>query len=63
MRATDEAGVAYDITVAESNFVWQAPPVVQAANYKAGQKGAIVELFGWPYKDVKQECSFLAQAG
>jgi alpha-amylase len=37
--------------------------VNQPDNYKNGQKGAIVELFGWPYGDVKQECSFLAKAG
>jgi alpha-amylase len=28
-----------------------------------GQKGAIVELFGWPYADIKEECEFLGKAG
>jgi len=39
--------------VEPANFIWQAPQINQSGNYKSGQKGAIVELFGWPYDDVK----------
>jgi alpha-amylase len=63
VRATDAGGKQYEITVAPSNFVWQNPAVNQPGNYKNGQKGAIVELFGWPYADIKEECQFLANAG
>lgn len=46
-------------------FTWQAnavnPP--SGATFNNGQKGAIVELFGWPYADIAQECAFLAKAG
>ena len=28
--------------------------------YENGQKGGIVELFGWPHNDVKEECAYLA---
>ena len=29
-----------------------------------GQRGAIVDLFGWPYKDIEEECKdFLGKAG
>ncbi|KAJ3395101.1 hypothetical protein HDU92_006186 [Lobulomyces angularis] len=42
------------------NFFWQNTPV--KSNYN-GQKGAIVELLGWPYKDVAKECVFLGKAG
>jgi hypothetical protein len=32
--------------------------------FEGGQKGAIVELFGWPYRDIEQECAtFLGKAG
>ena len=31
--------------------------------YKKGQKGSIVELFGWPYNDIAEECDFLRVAG
>ena len=35
----------------------------QDGDYRKGQKGAIVEFFGWPHAAVEQECAFLAQAG
>ena len=31
--------------------------------YQNGQKGSIVELFGWPYNDIYEECDFLKVAG
>jgi alpha-amylase len=34
-----------------------------AGDYRNGQKGAIVELFGWPYGDIAQECTKLAAYG
>jgi alpha-amylase len=46
------------------NFVWQNNVVTQPSGMKGGQKGAIVDLFGWPYDDIAQECSdFLGKAG
>lgn len=46
-------------------FTWQANSVTPPSGitFSNGQKGAIVELFGWPYADVAQECVFLAKAG
>ncbi|KAJ3396209.1 hypothetical protein HDU92_003667 [Lobulomyces angularis] len=41
------------------NFLWQNTPV----NKFDGKKGAIVELFGWPYNDIAKECEFLGKAG
>jgi len=46
------------------DFMWNAPKLPdRAGDFRSGQKGAIVEFFGWPHKDVKSECEFLAQAG
>jgi alpha-amylase len=46
------------------NFIWQNVALTAAqSTFDTGQKGAIVELFGWPYNDVAKECSFLAAAG
>lgn len=42
-------------------FLWEAPAIRNAPT--DGQKGAIVELFGWPYNDIAQECTFLSKAG
>ena len=44
-------------------FMWDNPVVEQPGNYEGGQKGAIVELFGWPYDDITEECDFLGTAG
>ena len=44
-------------------FMWDNPKVNQGPEYENGQKGAIVELFGWPYDDIAQECEFLGNAG
>ena len=32
-------------------------------DYRSGQKGAIVEMFGWPHAAVEKECAFLAKSG
>ena len=47
----------------EEYFMWDNPVVNQPGNYENGQKGAIVELFGWPYDDITEECEFLGNAG
>lgn len=43
-------------------FFWDMPSVTRPET-KDGQKGAIVELMGWPYKDIALECEFLGKAG
>lgn len=44
-------------------FIWQNARV-HSQHTENGQRGAIVELFGWPYKDIAKECeTFLGKAG
>lgn len=46
------------------NFIWQNSPLAGAqSGFDNGQKGGIVELFGWPYNDIASECTFLGKAG
>lgn len=42
---------------------FQVAPIAGDTAYRGGQKGAIVEFFGWPHADIAQECAFLANAG
>jgi len=46
---------------------WNAKPLGSRPGdtifYKNGQKGAVVEFFGWPHKDVAKECEIIAKAG
>jgi len=44
-------------------FLWDNVKVNQDVRYENGQKGVIVELFGWPYDDIAEECEFLSVAG
>jgi alpha-amylase len=47
------------------DFHWnlQSLPTTLSKNYRNGQKGAIVEMFGWPDKDIEEECTFLSENG
>ena len=44
-------------------FIWDNQKINQSSEYENGQKGSIVELFGWPYEDISEECEFLSNAG
>ena len=44
-------------------FIWDNIKINQNEKYENGQKGIIVELFGWPYDDISQECEFLNNVG
>ena len=44
-------------------FIWDNINIKQDNKYEKGQKGVIVELFGWPYDDISEECEFLSVAG
>lgn len=49
------------------DFVWNAPavhPIEESkGDFRAGQKGSIVEFFMWPHSEVEKECSMLAKMG
>ena len=58
-----------DITLAtlqleEEYLIWDIPEIIQKEEiYENGQKGSIVELFGWPFDDIAEECDILKVAG
>ncbi|KAJ0405453.1 hypothetical protein ATCC90586_002768 [Pythium insidiosum] len=55
---------SWELVLDPVNFVWQNTAVPTASGLERGQKGAIVDLFGWPYRDIESECSdFLGKAG
>ena len=48
----------------EIDFIWNLEPLKQRnGDYRNGQKGAIVEMFGWPDDDIAEECRVIADAG
>ena len=44
-------------------FIWDNSEINLPEEYENGQKGAIVEFFGWPYEDLAEECEFLSNSG
>lgn len=44
-------------------FIWDNKRIESNKKYENGQKGVIVELFGWSYDDIGEECEFLQNAG
>ena len=44
-------------------LIWDNVEVETPEVYKDGQRGSIVELFGWSMEDVGEECEFLGIAG
>jgi len=48
----------------EEYFIWDNFDInINETIYEKGQRGAIVELFGWPYDDIAEECDILKVAG
>lgn len=45
------------------NFIWNVEQMEDPHSYENGQKGSIVEFFGWPFNDIKKECKFISRAG
>ncbi|KAG9246794.1 glycoside hydrolase superfamily [Calycina marina] len=62
VKITTSTGISLELD--PLNFIWQNAPLTAAQNtFKNGQKGAIAELYGWPWVDVGKECQFLGKAG
>jgi alpha-amylase len=62
LRVTASDGTKLDI--AAVNFIWNNQPLkYRSGDFRNGQKGGVVEFFGWPHKDVEKECELLGKAG
>ena len=51
------------LVLEDEYFLWDNPTVNQGPQFENGQKGAIVEMFGWPYTEIEKECEWLGTAG
>lgn len=52
-----------ELKLEKQDFIWNHPTINQPENFKKGQKGAIIEMFGWPYNDIAEECEMIGKAG
>lgn len=64
-RCTDTLSKTPAVLVLEPvDFIWNHPKISHSAgDYRLGQKGSIVEMFGWRHEDIMQECEFVSRAG
>jgi alpha-amylase len=60
---SDSGDASSFITLDPADFLWNAASLTQDGVYQNGQKGAIVELFGWPYADIEAECEAIGKMG
>lgn len=51
------------LTLQDIYLIWDIPEVDTPQEYEDGQRGSIVELFGWSMEDIGEECEFLGVAG
>jgi alpha-amylase len=52
VEAYEEGDKMAELKIDDVDFTWNHPTVNQPGNFKNGQKGAIIEMFGWPYDDI-----------
>ena len=58
-----DGGATEYINLEPLDFVWSVPKANLPSNYENGQKGGIIEMFGWPFEDIAKECEFIGKAG
>ena len=49
VEARKDGNKIADLKLDSLDFAWNHPTVSTPSNYESGQKGAILEMFGWPY--------------
>ncbi|KAK2943058.1 putative Pancreatic alpha-amylase [Blattamonas nauphoetae] len=58
------ARTGQSLVLDDIDFIWNAAPIKsRPGDFRNGQKGAIVEMFGWPDEDIEKECRVIADAG
>ena len=63
INRTDNYVIAL-LELEDEYFLWDVPEIKnQPSEFERGKKGVIVDLFGWPYEDIEEECDFLQVAG
>ena len=63
VEAYDNGEKIATLVLEDVDFIWNHPTVNQPDNFKQGQKGVIIEMFGWPYDDIASECEMIGKAG
>ena len=64
VNSNDYSKTYAKLELEDEYLIWDNPKIIQNETiYENGQKGSIVQLFGWPYEDIEEECDILKIAG
>ena len=64
LKVVVKAKTGETLELDDIDFIWNSAPLKDPKfDTKNGQKGAIIELFGWPDEDIAKECKFIGKAG
>ena len=64
IRENDGKAEVAKVIFEEIYFLWNVPEMKYEKEFnEKGQKGVIVELFGWPYEDIIEESDFIKLSG
>ena len=58
-----KAKTGQTLELEDVDFVWNSEPLKTPKFDTKGQKGAIVEMYGWKDTDIEKECEFIGQQG
>ena len=51
------------LNLEDVDFIWNSQPLTTPRFDTKGQKGAIVEMYGWKDTDIEKECKFIGEQG
>ena len=63
LKITVKAKSGETLELEAVDFVWNSEPLGPTKYDTKGQKGAIVEMYGWNDTDIEKECAFLGEQG
>ena len=52
-----------ELILEDVDFIWNSEPLKTPKFDTKGQKGAIVEMYGWKDSDIEKECEFIGEQG
>ena len=63
LKIVVKAKTGETLVLEDIDFVWNAEPLKTPKYDTRGQKGAIIEMYGWKDVDIAKECEFIGQQG
>ena len=63
LKIVVKAKTGEKLELEDVDFIWNSEYLVTPKYDTKGQKGAIIEMFGWKDNDIAQECEFIGEQG